>query len=67
MLPRWLTGNRDSARLNPKERYIRKIDSLDRHLASFTPRSDQQTMIEKIRQLSEVLIYCDRHQPELLG
>ncbi|KAJ1969780.1 Protein CL16A [Dispira parvispora] len=67
MLPRWLMGNRDSARLNPKERYIRKIDSLDRHLASFTPRSDQQTVIEKIRQLSEVLIYCDRHQPELLG
>ncbi|KAJ1990136.1 Protein CL16A [Dimargaris cristalligena] len=45
----------------------RSAKSLDRSLASFTPHSDTQLVIEKIRQLSEVLIYCDRHHPELLG
>ncbi|KAJ1927983.1 Protein CL16A [Tieghemiomyces parasiticus] len=67
MLPRWLTNLGSEAEQSPEQRYMHKIEALDRRLASFSPHSDTHVVIEKIRQLSEVLIYCDRHHPELLG
>ncbi|KAJ1974580.1 Protein CL16A, partial [Dimargaris verticillata] len=67
MLPRWFLKPSSARPLSPKEQYMHKIESLDRNMALFTPSSDTQLVIERIRQLSEVLIYCDRHYPELLG